>query len=242
VPLCSSALEAVLLAAGRGTRLAPLTAEVPKILAPLAGRPLLDWQLRYLAAQGLERVHMNAHHLVGRIEHHLAQARTPVPVEVHYERNLLGTAGALAPMRQQLSESFLVMYGDVVTDASIDPLVAAHRASGAEATLVVQRLDDVAEKGVCIVDDQRRLLAFEEKPTAPRPEAEVNAGIHVLEPSILDAIGEPPSDFGFDVWPRCLEEGRDLRAYPLKGYLRDIGSPEALAAAERDLEGGALRW
>lgn len=238
----SLAVVGVLLAAGKGTRLAPLTHQVPKILVPVGGRPLLEWQLRYLATQGISRVIVNVHHLVEPIEQYLERTELPLPVELSYEDELLGTAGALLPMRDSLSDTFVVLYGDVATDASMTDLIAAHRAQKASATLAVQRYAEPVAKGICAVDGDRRLVAFEEKPSAPHRDALVNVGIYVLEPEVLDAIGDGPSDFGIDVWPRCTQGGWDIRVHHLRGYLRDLGSPEALRAVEEDLMAGRLGW
>lgn len=232
----------MVLGAGRGTRLAPLTNAMPKILVPFAGRPLLAFQLEYLARNGVSEVVVNAHHLAEDVERFVATAPLPLPVRVSRERVLLGTAGALLPLQELLSETFVLFYGDVVTDAGLAPLVARHRDSGAAGTISYYRAADVEGKGVIDLGRDGRVRAFREKPNGHRGPGCVNAGLYVLEPGILDHVGGPPSDFGHDVWPRVLARGEHVVGVELDAYLRDIGDAAALAAAERDFALGRLRW
>jgi mannose-1-phosphate guanylyltransferase len=234
-------VKAVLLGAGRGTRLAPLTDTVPKILAPLAGRPLLEHQLVYLARNGVSQVILNVHHLADQVLEFVERVETPVPVRVSREPVLLGTAGALAPLRGELRETFVCLYGDVITDEPLARLLAAHRRGGGIATLACHRSADPRGKGVVGVDASGRVTDFAEKPPAVAADAMLNVGLYVLEPDIFELIA-PHSSFGVDVWPRALAKGKALHAYRLTGYARDVGTPEALERAARDLAAGALAW
>lgn len=232
----------MLLGAGRGTRLAPLTHDVPKILAPLGDRTLLEWQLDYLAANGVDEVALNVHHHADQVELAVAGlAGRPPAVRISHELELLGTAGALVPFRGFFRERFLLLYGDVVTDIDLRALAAAHDAERPLATLAWYRSSELAGKGTLELDPHGRVTGFAEKQGAPG-EGCVNAGVYVLEPRVLDLIeGEAP-DFGHDVWPRALAAGEELLGVEIDGYLRDVGSPDALAAAARDLQEGRLRW
>jgi len=234
-------VKAVLLGAGRGARLAPLTDTVPKILAPLGGRTLLEHQLAYLARNGVSEVIVNVHHLAGRVLELLERVRTPVPVRVSRERVLLGTAGALDPLRDALGETFVCLYGDVITDEPLAALLASHRRGGGVATLGCYRSAETRAKGVIALDPSGRVTEFVEKPASVAGSAFVNAGLYALEPEILELV-TPPSSFGVDVWPRAIAEGRRIFVHRIAGYVLDVGTPEALLRAARDLEVGALRW
>ena len=229
-------MKAVLLAAGRGTRLAPLTESVPKILAPLNGRPLLEHQLSYLAAAGVTEVAINVHHLPELVMEAIERIDTIASIRVSHEPELLGTAGALRPLRDFLDESFVVLYGDVVTDADLGELMAHHRSRKALATLTYYRSEELAAKGLMTVSGGGRVASFVEKPTTTTAPAFVNAGLYVLEPEIVLLVDDGFSDFGNDVWPRLASEGERLFGYELVGaYVRDIGSPDALEQARRAL-------
>jgi NDP-sugar pyrophosphorylase family protein len=218
-------LKALLLAAGLGTRMRGAFGDVPKILTPFGGRTLLDHQLDYLAGQGVTEVAVNLHHRADLVLAHL-EGRG---VRTSVEDELLGTAGALLPLADFLDEPFFLLYGDVVTDLALDSL----RLRGI-ATLACYRSTDLEGKGVLDVDDDLRVTRFVEKGVG-RAEGLVNAGIHVLDPVILDHVPSPPADFGHDVWPRALAAGALVTAAPTGAYVRDVGTPEALAEVERDL-------
>jgi len=223
-------LKAVLLAAGPGTRMRGAFGGVPKILAPLGGRTLLDHQLDYLAGEGVDEVAVNLHHHAEAVVEYLGR-ETPVPVRVSVEEELLGTAGALLPLASFLDEPFVLLYGDVITDLRLRELL--ERQSGI-ATLACYPSAELEGKGVLEVDAEQRVTAFVEKGPAAG-EGLVNAGIHALDPAILDHIRPPFADFGHDVWPAALAAGATITAAPVHAYVKDVGSPEALAEAEREL-------
>jgi NDP-sugar pyrophosphorylase family protein len=233
-------VKAVLLGAGRGTRLAPLTDEVPKILTPLAGEPLLAHQLRHLARCGVAEVMLNLHHLADRVVAFLGQFDAPLEVHISMEETLLGTAGALLPMRGFLDQPFLLQYGDVVTDTNLHELLDSHLEHGGLAMLAYYYADDTREKGLLELDDHERIVEFVEKPDVALP-GHVNAGIYALEPRILELV-PPGGDFGFDVWPNAAKAGESIYGHRVDAYVRDIGSVEMLREVEADLASGAFAW
>ena len=230
-------MKAVLLAAGRGTRLAELTITVPKILVEIAGEPLLARQLRYLAGQGVEEVAMNVHHLGDRVQEYLADANPPLLVHVFEEAELLGTAGALLPMRRLLTGPFVLLYGDVVTDMDLSALLESLRGV---ATLSYYLSTKTEAKGVLELDERERVVAFVEKPGLPRGKTAVNAGVYALDPSILTVIPER-GDFGYDVWPQLLRDGR-LYGHRVDAYVADVGTPDSLKQVEADIRGNIFAW
>ncbi|HEY2536027.1 MAG TPA: nucleotidyltransferase family protein [Solirubrobacteraceae bacterium] len=235
-------MKAMLLAAGRGTRLAPLTDTTPKILAPFGARPLLVHQLEYLQHGGVSEVALNVHHHADQVLACLRELSLDVPVRVSHERELLGTAGALVPLRDFFTEPAIVLYGDVLTDADLAELMDEHRRHEPLATLAVYPSRESVGKGVVRLDETGRVAAFVEKPAAESGEVLINAGLYVLSPRLLELLQPGASDFGHDVWPRVLAGGGTLRASVLDAYVRDIGSPAQLAAAAEDLAAGALAW
>jgi NDP-sugar pyrophosphorylase family protein len=234
-------MKAVLLGAGLGTRLGRLAGDNPKILAPLGNEPLLARQLAYLAGEGCTTVLLNVHHRAEQVLAFLAGFDSPVEVIVSREPELLGTAGALLPMREHLEEPFILQYGDVVTDTRLADLLDRHLQLGGLATLGYYDSIDTREKGLIELDDEFRISGFVEKPDDYPGVGHVNAGLYALEPEILSFI-PPAGDFGFDVWPAVAAAGRPIYGYKLEGYLRDIGSVEALQQANDDLAQGALAW
>jgi mannose-1-phosphate guanylyltransferase len=234
-------MKAVLLAAGHGTRLAPLTSRLPKILVPVAGEPLLARQLRYLAASGVDEVRLNAHHHAAQVEGFLRATKAPLRVSVSVEEEVLGTAGALLPMRAFLDEPFVLLYGDVLTNADLGELLGQHTRAGALATISHYEAPSVEGKSLVTVDGDR-VTGFVEKPTGIRGPACTNAGIYALDPGIIRFVA-PGSDFGHDVWPALIAARHEIRAFDLgDAYVRDVGTWGELKRAETDLIGGRVAW
>jgi NDP-sugar pyrophosphorylase family protein len=224
----------MVLGAGRGTRLGALGRRVPKILVDVGGEPLLARQLAYLGRQGVDRAVVNAHHLAAQVRAFARAHRPPPALEVVVEDELLGTAGGVRNALPLLGdEPFLVLYGDVLVDEPLAPLLARHRASGAAATLACYRADRTTDKGVIDLAAGDRVAGFREKPP-PGSDGPgwVNAGIYVVEPSLVGALlPGVPLDFGADVLPDALARGEAIVAHRLARPVLDVGTPEALALA-----------
>lgn len=227
-------MNAMLLAAGRGTRLRAVEPGIPKALVDIAGKPLLARQLEYLESQGVSRVVVNAHHLADSILAFAREHRGSIELVVIVERELLGTAGGVRNALAGLGDDpFIVLYGDVLTDEALAPMVELHSKRGVAATLAAYASRDVEGKGTIAVDGSDLITGFTEKgTTTAREEALINAGIYVLEPSFVRAV--PPGgacDFGHDVFPAALSRGERLAVHRLAAPVLDVGTPAALALA-----------
>ena len=219
------------MAAGTGTRLRPITEEIPKCLVPIRGVPLLDIWLEALAKAGIDEVLLNLHYLPGKVEDHLSAGPVPVRVVTSFEPDLLGSAGTLRANRDWVGadERFVVCYADNLTDFEVSRLVSFHRDRGAMASLALFRAPDPSACGIAELDEQGRVTGFVEKPKQPVSDL-ANAGIYVFEPAVLDEIRNTgPTDIGFDLLPRLV--GR-MWGLPIEGYFRDIGTVEAYQRAQ----------
>jgi NDP-sugar pyrophosphorylase family protein len=221
--------QAMILAAGRGTRLGKLGERVAKALVEIGGEPLLAHQLRYLGAHGVERVVVNASHLAEQLEE-FASLRTGSPqLQVVVEPEALGTAGGVRNALPLLAEGpLLVLYGDVVSGEDLGPMASLHARERPVATIAVFHSDRAEAKGVVDLDGSR-ITAFHEK-DPKRSEGWVNSGIYIVETGWV--AGYPAAtelDFGFDLFPEALRDGRRLLAHRLAGPVLDIGTPEDLA-------------
>lgn len=229
-------MNAILLAAGRGTRLRSVEPDVAKALVEISGEPLLARQLRYLDRQGISRVVVNAHHLADQVLAYAAEHRGSPELVVVVEEELLGTAGGVRNALPALGEEpFVVLYGDVITDEPLAPLAERHRQSGAAATLAVYESTETDGKGTVMVDDEGIVLGFAEKTAVAGGQTSlINAGLYMLDAGFAQEIDDrSPSDFGHDVFPRALASGRRLTTYLLSRPVLDIGIPATLALARR---------
>jgi len=230
-------VKAMVLAAGKGTRLGTLGADLPKPMLPLGGRPVLEWTLESLRRADIRDVVINLHHAPEVIPRHFGDGSTfGLHIDYLFEAEILGTAGGIRNARQLLGgEPFLVVYGDTVLDWDPRPMVEEHIQSSAAATIVVSEVADPSRLGVVMFDAQRRITTFVEKP-GHRPELGrwVNAGLCVLDRRVFDHIPETGfSDLGTSIFPAMLERGAVLRAYPRPRPLIVLDTPEQLAAAQR---------
>lgn len=236
-------MKAMVLAAGEGTRLRPLTLALPKPMVPVANVPLLERTLRLLATQSIRDIAVNLYHRPEAIRAALGYG-SALDVRLHYsdEETLMGTAGGVRRMESFLDETFLVLYGDNLYQADFAPLIRFHREKKALATIATFTTPNPTACGLVVTDEPGRVTRFQEKP--PPEEVftdQANAGVYVLEPEVLRYIPpDTPFDFGRDVFPALLAD-RDagiLYALPLSGYLQDTGTVPTYQQANWDaLEG-----
>jgi mannose-1-phosphate guanylyltransferase len=226
----------LVLAAGKGTRLGELGRERAKVLVPIGGRPLLDLHLEHLGREGVRRVVINSHHLSDQIIAHVDGYRGPLAIDVLVEPVLLGTAGAAINALPALGQgAFVVLYGDVLIFEPLEPLLRAHRTTGAAATVCVYQHDDPRGKGVVEVDGADRVERFSEKDPSRTGPGLVNAGLYVVEPRLLDGLPRDTFlDFGHDVFPLSVRAGHHVQAFRIPRPVLDIGTPEDLAVAVSD--------
>lgn len=221
-------MNAVLLAAGYGTRLLPLTEETPKILIDVGGETLLNRQLRYLREQGFDRVLVNAHHHADQI---VDAVKGNPNVEVFVEDELQGTAGALLPMRDSLESRFVVLNGDTLTDLPLAPLMG-RLGAGSDVIVTLAHSDYTAGKGVADVVGGL-IVGFREKPEDGNS-GFVNQGVYAMNDRALDWI-EPGDDLAIDLFPKLAADGRLSPCFTERRFL-DVGTPEDLRRA------ASARW
>ena len=233
---------AIVLAAGEGTRLRPLTDSVPKVMMPIAGEPLLFRTLAHLAAQGIRNVGINLHHLGDVIAEAVGDgSRFGVKVTYSHEESLLGSAGALHGFGDLLAaRRFAILYGDMLTDADLGELDRFHHEHGAVLTMALMKSEDPTRCGVVGTNHDGRVTSFVEKPETAEPEADVNAGLYVCEAQILDAIPAGRSDFGSDVIPSLIASGQKVYGLRTRSHFQDIGTPELLRLAEASIIEGEI--
>lgn len=229
-------MRALVLAAGAGTRMGELTRDLPKPMLTVAGRPILAHILENLARHGFTEVAINLHHHPHAIRDHFRDGSAfGVAITWFQEAALLGTAGSARNAGAFLAAGgpFLVHYGDVLTDQDLSAMVADHRRTGAQATLLLHRR--AASNSVVVLDGERRVTRLLERPTAAEREGVdspwVNSGVYLLEPPVLDRIpAGDPRDFPREVFPGLIPEGR-VFGFPLTAFRWAVDSPERLEQA-----------
>jgi len=239
--------RAMVLAAGRGTRLAPLTDTIPKPLVRVAGRPFLEHILEFLGAAGIRDVVLNLHHLGRRIEEHLGDgARFGLRIRYSWEDPILDTGGGIKRAEPLLAgEPFVVLNGDSLLELRLAEVVERHRERGAIATMVVRPDPDAARYGLVELDaDDRVRRITGQPPAAPSPlRPFMFPGLHVFGPAIF---GWMDAGAAFSVtrvtYPRLLEAGLPVQGFVTSARWVNIDTPEALARADAELRRQPFRF
>src|ERR1035441_10151841 len=232
-------MKAMVLAAGLGTRLRPLTYEITKPMVPVLDRPVMEHILDLLARHSFEEVIANLHYFPDTIRGYFGKR-----IAYSHESALLGTAGGVRACAEFFGdEPFLVISGDALTDIDLGALAARHRETGGVATLAVKQVPDTREFGVVLHDREGRITGFQEKPSPDEALSDLgNCGIYVFEPEIFDYFPDRPFvDWAKDIFPALLENDVPFHIHEVREYWNDVGSLAELRQGTFDALYGELR-
>jgi mannose-1-phosphate guanylyltransferase/phosphomannomutase len=238
-------MQAIIIAGGQGTRLRPLTYDLPKPVVPIFNRPFLHYQIELLKRHGIDDIILNLHYLADVLERELGDgSQWGVRLRYVYETEPMGTAGAVALARPLLGdEPVLVLNGDLLTDMDLTRFLAFHREIGGQISIGLTRVSDPTAYGLVFLNGQGRITRFLEKPSADEAVVDtVNAGIYWIEPAVLDRVpaGQPYS-FERGLFPGLLDDGEVLGGYLQRAYWLDIGTPQKYYQAHYDMLNGRMK-
>jgi len=235
--------KAMIMAAGVGSRLEPLTDGIPKPLVPIVNKPVMDIMFEKLASIGIEKVIANTHYLADQIINRYKTNNFNIAFNYIFEENLSGTAGGLKKCQFffEQGETFLVMSADGLTDADIKRGIEIHNNSNAIATIGIKKIDteQIPNFGVVVTDKDGYIIEFQEKPSIDEAKSNfINTGIYIFDYKIFDYIPENTFyDFAKNVFPKLLEE-RAINTFEIEEYWSDIGTIEQYKQSTSDvLEG-----
>lgn len=231
--------KTVILAAGFGTRLGAMTRDLPKVMVPIAGKPMLEHHVEWLRDAGIREFYFNLHFLPEAITSYFGDgSRWGVEIRYSREENLMGTAGSLHGFRDHLDEPFLVQYGDVFSRLDVLSLDRFHQSRGSAASLVVHPSSHPHDSDIVELGERDRITHIHHKPGDDRFGNLGNAGAYLLEPRVLGYLSEPAKeeDFCRDLFPRMLAANEPLYGYDTEDLLLDVGTPERLARIESLLQ------
>jgi mannose-1-phosphate guanylyltransferase len=233
-------VRALLLAAGLGTRLRPVTDQIPKCLVPICGKPLLGYWLDLLMPNGIGRVLINTHYLPGAIRSYVAASPWRGSIDLVHEDELLGTGGTILRNRDFFgTEPFMVAHADNLTRFDTRGFIKAHacRPSGVEITMMTFDTDIPKTCGIVEQNERGIVTAFHEKSATP-PGNRANAAVYIFEPSVIDFLastGREVIDLSLEVLPHFVDLGH-VQTFHNVDYHRDIGSLESMTCAEREFK------
>src|SRR3954451_933813 len=232
-------MKAMVLAAGLGTRLRPLTFEIPKPMVPVLDRPVMAHIVDLCQRQGFDELIANLHYFPDTIREYFGDA-----LEYRYEEELLGTAGGVRNVRDFFGDDpIVVISGDALSDIDLNKLLERHKSAGGIGTLTVKRVDDTREYGVVLHDSDGRISGFQEKPPPDEALSDLgNCGIYCFSPEIFDYFPETEFvDWANDVFPALLENDVPFYIHEIHEYWNDVGSLDELRSGTFDALSGELK-
>jgi len=251
-------MKAMILAAGKGTRVRPITHIVPKPMIPILQKPVMEFLLELLREHGFTEIMVNVSHLAEEIENYFRDGqRFGVEIAYSFEGRIedgqligdaLGSAGGLKKIQtfqRFFDDTFVVLCGDALIDLDLSEAVRRHKAKGAMASLITKRVprDQVSSYGVVVTDNDGRVLSFQEKPAVDEAASDmINTGIYIFEPEVLDYVPEGlPFDIGSDLFPRLVADDAAFYALPMEFEWVDIGKVPDYWQAIRSVLQGQVR-
>ncbi|WP_269609437.1 nucleotidyltransferase family protein [Prochlorococcus marinus] len=251
-------MKAMILAAGKGTRVQPITHVIPKPMIPILQKPVMEFLLELLKEHGFTEVMVNVSHLAEEIENYFRDGqRFGVEIAYSFEGRIedgeligdaLGSAGGLKKIQdfqKFFDDTFVVLCGDALIDLDLSEAVKRHKEKGALASLITKRVskDQVSSYGVVVSDEEDRVQAFQEKPSIDNALGDtINTGIYLFEPEIFDYIPSgQPFDIGSDLFPKLVEQGAPFFALPMDFEWVDIGKVPDYWRAIRNVLKGDVR-
>ena len=240
-------MKAMVLSAGLGTRLRPLTDFIPKPLLPLGPYPLVIWNILLLRKHGITQVMMNLHYLGEQIQKAIGDgSQWGMQISFSNEPVLLGTGGAIKEVESFFDgEPFFVINGDTIFDLDLSAVMIHHSQADAIATMVLRDDPDVEQWGVIETNAAGQVMSINGKgrPIDGRSNSLTSrmfAGIHVIDPFLLRHVPQGITSSIIDAYVHWLERGAMVSSYPLFGYWSDVGTPTRYAQVQRDFESGIL--
>jgi len=237
-------MKAMIMAAGVGSRLMPMTADIPKPMIPMANRPLMANTVQLLQEHGFISIIANLHYHADYISNYFGNGQAfGVSMDYSPEEELMGTAGGVKRCEWFLDDTFVIVSGDALTDIDLALLVQVHKRKGALATIALKEVEDVEHFGIVITNEDGLIKSFQEK---PRPEEALsrvaNTGIYVFEPEIFKYIPAGQFyDFGKQVFPHLVKAGCPFYGVTVDGYWCDVGNIETYRQAHADILTGKVR-
>ncbi len=237
-------IKAVIMAGGEGTRLRPLTCDVPKPMVPILNRPVMEYTIKLLNKHNINDISVTLAYLPSVITEYFGDGKEwGVSLNYFIEETPLGTGGSVKNAGESLDGTFIVISGDALTDLDLEKAVEFHRQKGSKATLVLKRETIPLEYGVIITDDSDRIIRFLEKPSWGEVFSDtINTGIYILEPEVLDYYKRGENfDFSKDLFPKLLRDGVPMYGYKTEDYWCDIGDLESYKQTQFDILDGKVK-
>ncbi|MCL4415423.1 MAG: nucleotidyltransferase family protein [Actinobacteria bacterium] len=232
-------MEAVILAAGFGTRMKKAFPFTLKPLLPIKGKPLIQDQIEHLKRFRIKNFYINLHHRPEKITNFLGKGdNLEVKINYSFEEELLGTSGALNNFKKYLDKTFVVIYGDIFTRVNFNKFLKFHKNNNSQVSLLIHKTDHPEDSDLVEIDSVNRIINIHTSPH-PQPITYTNfssAAIYIIEPEVLQFLPVGPSDFMEDFFPILLKKGVNIYGYISNEYSKDMGTPKRYEVILTDIK------
>ena len=219
-------MKGIIMAGGMGSRLRPLTCNLPKPMVPIFNKPVIEYGAALLKKHSIEEIGFTLFYLPHKIVEHFEDgSKFNISTNYYVEESPLGTGGSVKNADEFLDSTIVVISGDALTDIDLTKAYAFHKKKGSKATLILKKEEIPLEYGVVVTDDEDRIIRFLEKPSWGEVFSDtVNTGIYILEPDVFDYYKKGENfDFSQDLFPRLLKDNIPMYGYTAEGYWSDVG-------------------
>lgn len=236
-------MKAMVMAAGVGSRLMPLTSTIPKPMVPIVNRPVMEYCIRLLKNHGIRNIIANTHYMPDVITEYFSDGKDfGVDLTYSYEKTLLGTAGGVKNNSWFLDDTFFVISGDALTNINLTEMYNFHKEKKALVTLALKPVKDVTQYGVVVTDKNNKINAFQEKPKKNEALSNlVNTGIYIFEPQIFEYIPDGFYDFGKELFPKLVSMNEEIYGYMTNDYWCDVGNLNVYRQANWEVLSGKYK-
>ncbi|MBS3075840.1 nucleotidyltransferase family protein [Candidatus Pacearchaeota archaeon] len=230
-------MKAIILSAGKGTRVQELNKNVPKVLLEILGKPMLVWNIELLKKYNIKDIAINTSHLAEKIKEYLGSGeKFNINIRYSYEEELLRTSGALNNFKDFFNETFIVIYGDIISKINLSRLIDFHKRNNSKATLVVHKTDHPEDSDIVQIDKNNRIINLFHKPGNTNFGDLGSASLYVVEPDIFNYIPDGKSDFIKDIFTKMIENNEKLYGYMTEEFIKDAGTPKRIREVENYLK------
>jgi mannose-1-phosphate guanylyltransferase / phosphomannomutase len=243
-------MKALILSAGKGKRLQPITNEIPKPMVPINNLPLLEYNILLCKKYGIREIAINTSHLPEKIRNYFKNGKKwGINIKYSYEPKLLGTSGSLNNFRDFLKETFVIIYGDNLTDIDLTRMLEYHKRKNSIITLALRKKPkEYKTQSLLFANDELKITKFLEKPSDEEVKSLsvkfklINSGIYICEPEILDHIPQNQfSDFAKNIFPQLINQNKDIFGFMMdQYYFREVGKIEKYELAKNEIESGKI--
>jgi mannose-1-phosphate guanylyltransferase / phosphomannomutase len=229
-------MKAIILSGGKGTRMKKINNKIPKVLLKIGGKSMIEWNIEFLKRYGVNNLLITTHYRSNMIKKSIGNGDNwKMNINYYIEEKPLGTSGALYNLKDYFNETFLVLYGDVISNINLNELIKFHKRKKASVTLVIHKTDHPEDSDIVQIKKNKQVNKLIHKPGNNNFGNLGNAAMYVLEPKVFKYLPKGKSDFIKDIFPKMIENKEKVFGYETNEFIKDLGTPRRFIEVQQYL-------